>query len=113
MENKKFYKKKCETHIIKEWSSEYSFSYFDDGGLTVVAFNKFHLFHDEHHTCLMAKERKVFPRETLNYTSSSDESSEDKEEYNKLFKGLHRSKVDKINELIDALNEKDKYLEKQ
>jgi hypothetical protein len=30
-----------------------------------------------------------------------------------LFKGLDRAKVDKINELIDALNEKDKLLEKQ
>jgi hypothetical protein len=29
------------------------------------------------------------------------------------FKGLNRSKVDKINELIDALNEKDRLLEKQ
>jgi hypothetical protein len=28
-------------------------------------------------------------------------------------KGLNRSKVDKINELIDALNEKDRLLEKQ
>jgi hypothetical protein len=30
-----------------------------------------------------------------------------------LFKGLDRSKVDKINELIDVLNEKDKLIEKQ
>ena len=30
-----------------------------------------------------------------------------------IFKGLDRSKVDKINELIDALNEKDRLLEKQ
>jgi hypothetical protein len=30
-----------------------------------------------------------------------------------LFKGLDRNKVDKINELIDALNEKDRLLEKQ
>jgi vacuolar-type H+-ATPase subunit H len=30
-----------------------------------------------------------------------------------LFKGLDRAKVDKINELIDALNEKDRLLEKQ
>jgi hypothetical protein len=30
-----------------------------------------------------------------------------------LFKGLDRTKVDKINELIDALNEKDRLLEKQ
>jgi N-acetylglutamate synthase-like GNAT family acetyltransferase len=34
-------------------------------------------------------------------------------DYSDLFKGLDRSKVDKINELIDALNEKDRLLEKQ
>jgi N-acetylglutamate synthase-like GNAT family acetyltransferase len=34
-------------------------------------------------------------------------------DYSGLFKGLDRSKVDKINELIDALNEKDRLLEKQ
>jgi hypothetical protein len=33
-------------------------------------------------------------------------------DYSDLFKGLDRSKVDKINELID-LNEKDRLLEKQ
>jgi hypothetical protein len=33
--------------------------------------------------------------------------------YTNLFKGLDRTKVDKINELIDALNEKDRLLEKQ
>jgi hypothetical protein len=30
-----------------------------------------------------------------------------------LFKGLDRGKIEKINELIDALNEKDRLLEKQ
>jgi hypothetical protein len=34
-------------------------------------------------------------------------------DYSDLFKGLDRSKVDKIIELIDALNEKDRLLEKQ
>jgi hypothetical protein len=34
------------------------------------------------------------------YTSSSDEESDDDVEYNDLFKGLVRFKVDKINELI-------------
>jgi hypothetical protein len=34
-------------------------------------------------------------------------------DYTDLFKGLDRTKVDKINELIDALNEKDRLLEKQ
>jgi hypothetical protein len=61
----------------------------------------------------MAKEMKVRTRDTLKYTSSSDEDSDDDVDYNDLFKGLNRSKVDKNNELIDALNEKDKLLEKQ
>jgi hypothetical protein len=62
----------------------------------------------------MAKEKKVHTRDTPKYTSSSDEESSDNEvDYSSLFKGLYRSKVDKINELIDALNEKDRLLEKQ
>jgi hypothetical protein len=41
------------------------------------------------------------------------ESSDDEVDYTDLFKGSDRTKVDKINELIDALNEKDRLLEKQ
>jgi hypothetical protein len=48
------------------------------------------------------------------YTSSSDEESDnDDVDYSDLFKGLDRTKVDKINELIDVINEKDRLLEKQ
>jgi hypothetical protein len=55
----------------------------------------------------MAKEKKVCIRDSLKYTSSSDEeSSDDEVDYTDLFKGLDRTKVDKINELIDILNEK-------
>jgi hypothetical protein len=62
----------------------------------------------------MAMEKKVCIRDTPKYTSSSDEeSSDDEVDYTDLFKGLDRTKVDKINELIDALNEKDRLLEKQ
>jgi hypothetical protein len=62
----------------------------------------------------MAKEKKVRIRDTPKYSSSSDEeSSDDEVDYTDLFKGLDRNKVDKINELIDALNEKDRLLEKQ
>jgi hypothetical protein len=65
-------------------------------------------------TCLMVKEKKVCIRDTPKYTSSSDEeSSDDEVDYTDLFKGLDKNKVDKINELIDALNEKDRLLEKQ
>jgi hypothetical protein len=54
----------------------------------------------------MAKEKKVRIRDTTKYTSCDEESSDDEVDYSDLFKGLERSKVDKINELIDALNEK-------
>jgi U3 small nucleolar ribonucleoprotein component len=56
----------------------------------------------------MAKERKVSARDNSTYASSSDEeSSDDEVDYSSLFKGLDRAKVEKINELIDALNEKE------
>jgi hypothetical protein len=62
----------------------------------------------------MAREKKVSTRDTSTYASSSDEESSDDEiDYSCLFKGLDRTKVDKINELIDALNDKNRLLEKQ
>jgi hypothetical protein len=108
-EKKKNYRKaKGEAHIGKEWDSDYYSSDSEDEGLSASAFNKSSLFPNEHHTCLMAKEKKVRIRDTPKYSSSSDEV-----DCTDLFKGLDRAKVDKINELIDALNEKDRQLEKQ
>jgi hypothetical protein len=107
-------KAKGEAHIKKEWDSDCSSSDSEDEGLAASAFNKSSLFPNERHTCLMTKEKKVCIRDTPKYSSSSDEESSDDEiDYSDLFKGLDRSKVDKINELIDALNEKDRLLEKQ
>jgi hypothetical protein len=101
-------------HLGKEWDSDCSSSDSDDEGLAASAFNKSSLFPNERHTCLMAKEKKVHVRDTPKYTSSSDEeSSDDEVDYSSLFKGLDRAKVEKINELIDALNKKDRLLEKQ
>jgi hypothetical protein len=114
-EKKKNYRKaKGEAHLGKEWDSDCSSSISYDEGLAASAFNKSSLFPNERHTCLMAKEKKVRVRDTPKYTSSSDEeSSDDEVDYSILFKGLDRAKVEKINELIDALNEKDRLLEKQ
>jgi hypothetical protein len=114
-EKKKNYRKaKGEAHLGKEWDSDCSSSDSDDEGLAASAFDKSSHFPNERHTCLMAKEKKVCIRDTPKYTSSSDEESSDNElDYTDLFKGLDRTKVDKINELINALNEKDKLLEKQ
>jgi hypothetical protein len=114
-EKKKSYRKaKGETHIGKEWDLNCSSSDSNDEGLAASAFNKSSLFPNERHTCLLAKEKKVSARDTPKYTTSSDDdSSDDEVDYTSLFKGLDRTKVDKINELIDALNEKNRLLEKQ
>jgi hypothetical protein len=114
-EKKKNYRKaKGEAHLGKECNSDCSSSDSDDEGLAASAFDKSSLFPNERHTCLMDKEKKVCIRDTPKYTSSSDEeSSDDEVDYTDLFKGLDRNKVDKINELINAINEKDRLLEKQ
>jgi hypothetical protein len=114
-EKKKNYRKaKGEAHLGKECDSDCSSSDSNNEGLAAKAFNKSSLFPNEHHTCLMAKEKKVCIRDSPKYSTSSDEeSSDDEVDYSSLFKGLDRAKVDKINELIDALNEKDRLLEKQ
>jgi hypothetical protein len=107
-------KAKGEAHLGKEWDSDRSSFDSDDERLAASAFNKSSLFPNKRHTCLMAKEKKVRIRDTPKYSSSSDEeSSDDEVDYTDLFKGLDRNKVDKINELIDTLNEKDRLLEKQ
>jgi hypothetical protein len=108
---KNYRKAQGEAHIGKEWDSDYSSSDSDDEGLAASAFDKSSLFPKKRHTCLMAKEKKVRTRDTLKYTSSSDEDFDDEVDYSDLFKGLDRSKVDKINELIDAPNEKHRLLE--
>jgi hypothetical protein len=109
-EKKKTYKKaKGKAHLGKEWNSDCSSSDSDDEGLAASAFNKSSLFPNEHHTCLMAKEKKVSTQNNTTYASSSD----DEIDYACLFKGLDRTKIDKINELIVALNEKNRLLEKQ
>jgi hypothetical protein len=50
----------------------------DNEGLAAAAFNKSSLFPNEHHTCLMAREKKVSTRTISTYASSNeDESSDD------------------------------------
>jgi hypothetical protein len=112
-EKKKAYKKaKGEAHLGKEWDSDCLSSDSDNEGLAASAFNKSSLFPNECHTCLMAKEKKVCTRKSTYASSSDDESSDDEIDYSSLFKGLDRTKIDKINELIDALNDKNRLLEK-
>jgi hypothetical protein len=56
---KNYRKAKGEAHLGKEWDSDCS-SDSDDEGLAASAFNKSSLFPNERHTCLMAKEKKVY-----------------------------------------------------
>jgi hypothetical protein len=59
-ERKKNYRKaKGEAHIGKEWDSD-CLSDSDDERPAASSFNKSFLFPNEHHTCLMAKEKKVY-----------------------------------------------------
>jgi hypothetical protein len=79
-EKKKNYRKvKGEAYLGKEWDSDCSSSDSDDEGLAASAFDKSSLFPNERHTCLMAKEKKVYIRDTSKYTSSSDEESSNDE----------------------------------
>jgi hypothetical protein len=65
-EKKKTYKKaKGEAHLEKEWDSDCFSSDSDNEVLVASAFNKSALFPNEHHTCLMAKEKKVNSRSTV------------------------------------------------
>jgi hypothetical protein len=110
--DKKFYKKNGEAHVDKKWDLDCSSS--DDEGLVTSTFDKSTLFPNLHHTCLMAKEKKIYTRDTPKYTSFSDEESNDDDiDCSDLFKGLDRTKIAKINELIDALNDNKRLIEKQ
>jgi hypothetical protein len=60
----------------------------------------------------MAK-KKVYTCETPKHTSSSDDEFDDDVDYSDLFMGSDISKVGKINELIDALNDKNRLIERK
>jgi hypothetical protein len=114
-EKKKSYRKaKGEAHLRKEWDLDCSSSDSDDEDSPPWPSTSLLSSPNKCHTCLMAKEKKVSVQDTSKYTTSrDDDSSDDEVDYTDLFKGLDRAKVDKINELIDVLNEKDRLLERQ
>jgi hypothetical protein len=70
------------------WNSDGSSFDSDDEGHAASAFNKLALVPNEHHICLMAKEKKVYSRDTPKYTHSRDDDID----YINLFKGLCRTK---------------------
>jgi hypothetical protein len=83
---------KGEAHIGKEWDSDCSSSKSDDEGLAASAFDKSSIFPNEH-------------RQEGTYTRYPPSTL--------LVMRNRIMMIDEINELIDALNEKDRLLEKK
>jgi hypothetical protein len=119
-EKKRYYKKKGgDAHVCREWDSdESSIDSSSDEDATNIAINKGLLFPNVGHKCFMAKDgkkKKVQSRTTPKYTTSSDEgsSSEDEDDLLTLFANLNMQQKEKLNELIDAIHEKDELLDSQ
>jgi hypothetical protein len=116
---KKSKKKGGDAHICREWdSNESSTDSSSDEDATNIAINKGLLFPNVGHKCLMAKDdknKKVQSRATPKYTTSSDERSSSDSEDNlmSLFANLSMDQKKKLNELIEAINEKDELLDSQ
>jgi hypothetical protein len=115
-EKKRYYKKKGgDAHVCREWDSDESST---DSSSDEDAANKGLLFPNIGHKCFMAKDgrkKKVQSRTTPKYTTSSDEgsSSEDENDLLTLFADLNMKQKEKLNELIEAIHEKDDLLESQ
>jgi hypothetical protein len=119
-ETKRYYKKKGgDAHVCREWDSdESSTDSSSDEDAANIAINKGLLFPNVGHKCFMAKDdkkKKVQSRATPKYTTSSDEgsSSEDEDDLLTLFADLNMKQKEKLNELIEAIHDKDDLLESQ
>jgi hypothetical protein len=115
---RRYYKKGGDAHICREWDSNESSTDSSDKDATNIAVNKGLLFPNVGHNCLMAKDGKkknVQSRATPKYTTSSDEGSSSDSEDNlmSLFANLNMDQKNKLNELIEAINEKDELLDSQ
>jgi hypothetical protein len=113
-DKKRYYKKKGgDAHICREWDSdESSTDSSSDDDAANIAVNKGLLFPNVGHKCLMAKDgkkKKVHSRAIPKYTTSSDEgnSSDDEDNLMSPFANLSMDQKKKLNELIEAINEKD------
>jgi hypothetical protein len=104
---------------LSGWDSdESSTDSSSDEDAANIAVNKGLLFPNVGHKCLMAKDdkkKKVQSRATPKYTTSSDEGSSSDSEDNlmTLFANLSMDQKKKLNELIEAINEKDELLDSQ
>jgi hypothetical protein len=118
-EKKRYYKKGGDAHICREWDSdESSTDSSSDEDAANIAISKGLLFPNVGHKCLMAKDdkkKKLHSRATPKYTTSSDEGSSSDSEDNlmSLFANLSMDQKKKLNELIEAINEKDELLDSQ
>jgi hypothetical protein len=119
-EKKRYYKKKGGgAHVCREWDSdESSTDSSSDEDAANIAITKGLLFPNVGHTCLMAKDdkkKKVKSRSSTKYATSSDEdnSSDDEENLLTLFVNLNMQQKEKLNELINAIHEKDELLDTQ
>jgi hypothetical protein len=119
-EKKRYYKKKGgDAHICREWDSdESSTNSSSEEDAANIGINKGLLFPNVGPKCLMAKDgkkKKVQSRATSKYTTSSDEGSSSDSEDNlmTLFANLSMDQKKKLNELIEAINEKDELLDSQ
>jgi molecular chaperone DnaK (HSP70) len=120
-DDKKGKKKGGDAHICREWDSDESSSSTDssaDEDAANITVNKGLLFPNVDHKCLMAKDgkkKKVQSRATPKYTTSSDEgsSSDSEDDLMSLFANLSMDQKKKLNELIEAINEKDELLDSQ
>jgi hypothetical protein len=117
---KKYYKKKGDdAHVCREWDSdESSIDSSSDEDAANIAVTKGLLFPNVGHKCLMAKDgkkKKVKSRAYTKYTTSSNEgiSSDDEDDLLALFANLNMQQMEKLNELISAIHEKDELLDSQ
>jgi hypothetical protein len=115
---KRYYKKKGgDAHICREWDSdESSTDSSSDEDASNITINKGLLFPNVGPSVSWlrtATKKKVHSRAHPKYTTSSDKgSSSDKEDdLMSLFANLSMDQKKKINELIEAINEKDDLLE--
>jgi hypothetical protein len=119
-EKKRYYKKKGgDAHVCREWDSdESSTDSSSDEDAANIAVNKGLLFPNIGHKCFMTKDgkkKKVHSIATPKYTTSSDEgsSSENEDDLLTLFANLSLKQKEKLNELIEAIHEKDELLDSQ
>jgi hypothetical protein len=113
-EKKRYYKKKGgDAHVCREWdSNESSTDSSSDENAANIAVNKGLLFPNVGHKCLMAKDgkrKKVKSKSSTKYATSSD----NEDDLFTLFSNLNMQQKEKLNELINAIHDKDELLDSQ